>query len=238
MQCWDHLLRYFRQDDMHQPFDQKETSHTDLMHQCTSHLHSSALQQFYNGSGKSTTICTSCSLKNSHRHQFMSSTLPKSDTIMYLVHSDIVGPFQTTTPGGKQYFFTFINENSRFVRIYLLARKDKVFQTFFTYLTESERHTGHQLCILKSDYGGRYSSTQFKVYAATHGIKLEQAPVNTPQKNSVADRYNQTIMEYTRAQMIHASIPKYLWGEIVSATSHILIISPTLFVNNLPMNIW
>lgn len=105
-------------------------------------------------------------------------------------------------------------------------------------MSESERHTGHRLWILKTDRGGEYRSSKFTAFAATHGIKLEQAPAHTPQQNSVAGRYNRTIMERTRAQMIHAALPKYLWGEIVIATAHILNMSPTSSINDIPVNIW
>lgn len=149
-----------------------------------------------------------------------------------------MGPIQTNTPGGKRYFVTFIDEHSRFAKVYLLARKDEVFETFKQYMSESERHTGHRLCILKTDRGGEYSSSKFKAFAATHGIKLEQAPAHTPQQNSIAERYNRTIMECVRVQMIHAAIPKYLWGEVVLATAHILNMSPTSSVDEIPVNKW
>lgn len=149
-----------------------------------------------------------------------------------------MGPFQVNTPGGKRYFMTFINEHSRFARVYLISRKDEVFDKFVTYLAEAERHTGSKLFILKSNRGGEYRSARFQAFAAAHGIKLEQAPANTPQHNSIAERYNRTIMERVRAQMIHAAIPKFLWGELVLATSHILNLSPTFSVSDIPVNTW
>lgn len=109
---------------------------------------------------------------------------------------------------------------------------------FKEYLHEAERHTGRQLCVLKSDRGGEYRSSQFISFAATHGITLEQGPPHTPEHNSIAERYNRTIMERTRAQMIHASAPNHLWGEFVMATSHILNLSPSTSINDLPIKIW
>lgn len=38
--------------------------------------------------------------------------------------------------------------------------------------------------------------------------------------------------------MIHAALPKYLWGEVVMATSHILNMSPTRSSNDVPVNVW
>lgn len=56
---------------------------------------------------------------------------------------------------------------------------------------------------------------------------MKQGPAHTPKHNSVAERYNRTIMERCGAQMIHAALPKRLWGEILLATSHVLNMSPT-----------
>lgn len=98
-------------------------------------------------------------------------------------------------------------------------------------------HKSMPICV--SSLGvNKYRSTLFRAYADTHGIKLEQAPANTRQQNSIAERYNRTIMERARAQMLHAALPKYLWGEVVSATCHILNMCPTSSVHDLPVNIW
>lgn len=123
---------------------------TNLMHQGMGHLHSSALRRFCNSRGKSGVVCNSCLLAKSHRHP-VKSTLPRANRILYRVHSDVVGPFQTNTPGGKRYFVTFINKYSQYARVYLLARKGEVFDKFQPYMAPAERHTGQKLCILKSD---------------------------------------------------------------------------------------
>lgn len=105
-------------------------------------------------------------------------------------------------------------------------------------MLEDERHTGQKLCILKSDQGGEYRSTQFMAFAAAKGITLEHGPPHTPEHNSVAERYNRTIMERTRAQMIHAGAQKTLWGEFRLATCHVLNLSPSSAIDDLPVNMW
>lgn len=210
---------------------------TDDMHQRMGHLHSAALRRFCNPGGKSSGFCTLCIHAKSHRHSFQSS-LPQANLLLYRVHSDVVGPFQTPTPSGNQYFVSFINEFSRFTKIYLLKHKSEVFDRFCEYLTKVEHHSGERLCILKCDWGGEYSSSRFLAFTATHGILMEQGPASTPEHNSVAKRYNRTIMERSRAKMIHAALPKSLWGEVVLATSHILNLSPTSSATDLPVNTW
>lgn len=99
-------------------------------------------------------------------------------------------------------------------------------------MTESERLTGKQLCIFKCDRGGEYSSSRFQACASTHRTKLEQGPAHTP------EQYNCTIMERCCAQMIHAALPKHLWGEIVVSTSYVINMSPTRSTSQIPSDIW
>lgn len=207
----------------------------DLTHQRMAHLHSSALRRFCNDGGRMTDKCTSCIMAKSTRKSF-TSHLPTSNRMLYRVHSDVVGPIQSATSNGKRYFVTFIDEASRYNKIFLISHKSQVFESFRTYMAEAERHTGEKLCILKSDRGGEYRSSRFLAFAAVNGIIMEQGPAKTPQHNSVAERFNQTIMEKTRAQMIHANLPAHLWGEVVMATSHILNVTPSSVIKDSPVN--
>lgn len=167
---------------------------TDVLHQHMGHLHSAALRRFCNKGGESAGTCTSCIIAKSHRHPFRSS-LPQADRLLYRVHSDVVGPFQTSTLSGNQYFVTFIDEHSRYATVYLLKQKSDVFDCFRDYLAAAERQTGQCFCILKCDCGGEYCSSRFQVFASTHGIRLEQGPAHTPEHKLIAERYNRTIVE-------------------------------------------
>lgn len=208
----------------------------DLMHQRLGHLHSAALRRFCL-THDLTKTCTSCILAKSHRHPFPSK-LPQLSRILFRVHSDVVGPIQTLTCSGKKYFVTFIDEASRFNKVYLISKKSDVFECFRSYVAYAERYTGQKLCILKSDRGGEYRSSRFLAFATTHGITIEQGPAKTPQHNGVAERFNRTLMERVRAQMVHANLPKKLWGEVVMATSHILNLSPSSVINSSPHDVW
>lgn len=208
----------------------------DLMHQRFGHLHSAALRRFCSNHKLSKT-CTSCILAKSHLKPFP-STLPHSSRVLFRVHSDVVGPLQSLTCSGKKYFVTFIDEASRFNRIFLISKKSEVFDCFRTYLASAERYTRQKLCVLKSDRGGEYRSARFMAFASAHGIILEQGPAKTPQHNGIAERFNRTVMERVRAQMIHSNMPLKLWGEAVMATSHVLNLSPSSSVDHSPHDTW
>ena len=53
--------------------------------------------------------------------------------LLELIHSDLEDLKQTMTRGGKKFYVTFIDDYSRFTRIYLLRNKDEAFDMFLSY---------------------------------------------------------------------------------------------------------
>ena len=44
------------------------------------------------------------------------------------VHSDVCGPMPTESIGRRRYFVTFVDEHSRYCRVYFLRNKSEVFK--------------------------------------------------------------------------------------------------------------
>ena len=76
-----------------------------------------------------------------------------------VVYSDVCGPMQVDSYGGNRYFVTFIDDFSRKLWIYLIKRKDEVFDVFKRFKSMAERQSGHKVKILKTDGGGEYTSS-------------------------------------------------------------------------------
>lgn len=57
-------------------------------------------------------------------------------------------------------------------------------------------------------------------------------PPESPQVNSVVERFNRTLADRLRSQLIHGNLPVRLWGEVIIATSHILNHCPSKFVQH------
>jgi hypothetical protein len=110
------------------------------------------------------------------------------------------------------------------------------FQNFVNY---AENFLPFKISILHTDRGGEYNSDDFKSYTTSTGISVEQAPADTPQQNGVAERFNRTLTEKVRAIMSAASLPKWLWGEIVSTASLLINIAPcSVLKSDTPHNVW
>ena len=58
--------------------------------------------------------------------------------LLSLIHSDLGDLKQTMTKGGKRYYITFIDDFSRYTKIYLLRNKDEAGEKFLIYKSEVE----------------------------------------------------------------------------------------------------
>lgn len=76
------------------------------------------------------------------------------------VHSDICGPFDTRTKGGKRYFATFIVSKSLYCEVALLKMKDEVGEHLFNFIAWVERNTGRTVKRVHTDGAGEYKGME------------------------------------------------------------------------------
>ena len=74
--------------------------------------------------------------------------------LLELIHSDIGDLKQTVTRGGKKFYMTFIDDYSRFTRVYLLKNKDEAFDMFLSYKGGVENQLDRKIKRIRSDRGG------------------------------------------------------------------------------------
>ena len=58
------------------------------------------------------------------------SIIDRETKLLNLIHSDLGDLKQTMTRGGKRFCITFIDDFSRYIKLYLLRNKDEVFDKF------------------------------------------------------------------------------------------------------------
>jgi transposase InsO family protein len=132
--------------------------------------------------------------------------LVKSAGVLDLVHTDVMGPMQTKTPGGCTYVVTFIDDYSRHVTVHFMKAKSEVLSKFKIFKAAMENATGKTIKRLRSDNGGEYTGRQFKAYLNHHGIKHEKTVPYTPQQNGLVERMNRSLVEMARCMMYHEDV--------------------------------
>ena len=171
-------------------------------------------------------LCVSCLDGKQKRFPF-SHTGTRRSELLELVHSDLHGPLPVSTQSGFKYWISFIDDMSRFRRVYLLRKKSEAFDAFKLFHAWAEKQTGHKLKALRDDKGGEYMSNEWEKYMSERGIERQHTTRSTPQQNGVAERTNALLDEGTACLLADAHLPASFWGEALSCFLHVLNISPT-----------
>ena len=100
--------------------------------------------------------------------------------MLNMVYSDVCGPIDVESYGGRKYFLTFIDDASRKLWVYFLKTKDEVFQHFQEFHAMVERETGNKLKCFRTDNGGEYASNACEAYCASRGIQHKTTILGTP----------------------------------------------------------
>jgi len=133
--------------------------------------------------------CLGCAAGKQHKLPFPTGGGRVDTQRLELVHSDLMGPVTPKSLGGSEYILTFIDDRSRYTWVYLLKRKDEVFERFKEWKSEVERSTGIKVKTLRSDNGGEYWGKEMVAFLRKEGVVHESSTPRTPEQNGVAERY-------------------------------------------------
>jgi Reverse transcriptase (RNA-dependent DNA polymerase)/gag-polypeptide of LTR copia-type/Integrase core domain/GAG-pre-integrase domain/Domain of unknown function (DUF4219)/Zinc knuckle len=224
----------------------KEVKVSDLWHQRYGHLNGTSLK-LLNQKGlvhglpeiDDLEFCEGCVYGKQSRKSFPKHQGRKTEEILEVIHTDLVGPMKSTSLGGSKYFLLFTDDFSRKSWIYFLGAKSETFAQFKKFKALVETQTGNKIKILRSDNGGEFTSKEFNEFCDREGLHHELTTPYTPQQNGVAERKNRTVIEMGRSLLKHAKLPKDFWAEAVGAAVYLLNRAPTKALNGeTPIQVW
>ena len=117
------------------------------------------------------------------------------------------------TRGGKRFYITFIDDYSRYTRVYLLRNKDETRDAFIKYKNEVENQLSKKIKKLRIDKGEEYESNTFNSFSEDHEINYETTPYFL-ESNGVAERKNKTLKEIMNAMLVSSRAPLNLWEKL------------------------
>ena len=82
-------------------------------------------------------------------------SMTRETKLLELIHSNLGDLKQTMTRGRKKFYVTFIDDYSRFTRVYLLRNKDETFDMFLSYKAEVENQLDRKIKRIRFDRGPR-----------------------------------------------------------------------------------
>lgn len=134
-------------------------------------------------------LCKGCVFGKMHRFPFKRGR-NRASVVGELVHMDLCGPMEVSTPGGARYFAIFKDDFSGWCITKPLKKKSQTFEFIQECVARLVNETGHKVKTLRSDNGGEFLSTDLGSWFATTGIRHECSVPYTPQHNGVAERTN------------------------------------------------
>ncbi|GJR70298.1 retrovirus-related pol polyprotein from transposon TNT 1-94 [Tanacetum coccineum] len=125
------------------------------------------------------------------------------------VHSDLWGPSQVESLGGKRYFLYVVDDCSRRVWVYILRFKHEAFEKFKEWKKLVENQTGRTVKKLRTDNGLELCNQEFKQLCIKSGIARHLIVVGTLQQNGLAERMNRTLMDKIKEGIKGVQRPRY-----------------------------
>ena len=92
------------------------------------------------------------------------------------------------TRDSKWFYITFIDDYSRYTRVYLLRNKDETKDVFIKYKNTMENQLRKKNKRLRTDWGGKYESNPFNSFCEDHWIIHETTPLYSLKSDRVVER--------------------------------------------------
>ncbi len=103
--------------------------------------------------------------------------------VLETVHSDLMGPEEVASAGGARYIMNLVDDYLSMTWIYLHKEKSQAQQAFAEWQALTENKTGKGINRLRTDGGGKYTSSQFEWYLHEHGIEHQLTAPHTSAQN-------------------------------------------------------
>ena len=156
--------------------------------------------------------CSACMEGKDHRQPFGAQVREelKAKHALYRLHMDTSGPWPEGL-NGERYRAGLIDEWSGTGVVFVTNSKEQIPGAIITWCRQAANQQGRKIVELHADGGTEFINAQLKSYCQAEGVKLTWPAPSTPQHNGVAERFNRTIDEATRAMMSWAGAPQSLW---------------------------
>ena len=142
------------------------------------------------------------------------------------------------TRSGKRYYMSFIDDYSRYSKLYLLSHKDEASETFLKYKAEVKNQLNRKIKRFRSDRGGEYDSNTLNAFCKEYGIIHKVTPPYSPESNGVAEKKNRTLKEMMNTMLISFGHALNLWGEAILLTCHIQNRTPFKKIGKILYKLW
>ncbi|EUC55544.1 integrase core domain protein [Rhizoctonia solani AG-3 Rhs1AP] len=153
-----------------------------------------------------------------------------------LVHSDLYGPLPVSV-GGNRYAASFIDDYSRFARIYFLKSPAGYLTAVKSFVNRAEKDTqsDYKLQVLHTGSGEGAVAGQISAYLSTREIEH----TNTYKQHSVAREFNETMFTRVQTMLFDAEMEQGWWEDAAAMAVYMFNRSPNPLLDfELPLDVW
>lgn len=183
-------------------------------------------------------FCDICAQAKMTRLPFPKESLNRSTSVLDLIHSDVCGPMKTMSPSGKRYMLTFIDDFSRFTKVFFLQRKSETEAKLKEYVEMAKTKFLRKPKMMRSDRGGEYIGKSITSLLNGEGIQTQFTAAYSPQQNGVAERKNRSLVEMARCMLLDARLPITFWAEAINTANYLQNRLPTKAISSTPYELW
>ena len=173
-------------------------------------------------------LCAQSKIKNKPYSKNINTT----KHIFELLHLDLVGPLPESIHGNK-YFFTILDDYSRYGWVLFLKGKDYTFPAFYKWFNNVKNLYNTRIKYLRSDNGTEFRNNNFKDFCQSYGIIQQFTVPHNPQQNGRAERFNGTLISSAKVMLNDAKLSKHFWEDSVHTSNYIHNRLPHRGINNI-----
>lgn len=161
--------------------------------------------------------CDTCVQSKSKRRVFNHSLIKSTTQVGFVLHSD-VNYMQTRSIGGKKYAVIFVDEASRYKRIYYLSKLDgqQMLEAIIACFRDQYNDLGYIPSRLHADNGTNYLDREVQKYLAIEKVQFTSSTPDNHEQNGLAERSEQDITAKTKSLLIDEKLPNRIWTVAMS----------------------
>ena len=166
--------------------------------------------------------CETCVLSKMSR-QPCKEIRTRADYPLQRIHSDIMGPISPHSfPGKNRFIIVFIDDFSRFAKVYTLKSKGQAGDCLEQYLQNTRNILGdnRKVCFIRADNAKEYVEGKFLKIMQKEKIDNDFSPTYTPELNGTSERFNLTLEWKIRSLMIDSGLPASMWSLAAEIAVH------------------
>jgi len=142
-----------------------------------------------------------------------------------LIHVDVWGPYSISSILSHKYFFTIVDDYSRYTWVFPLKQKSEVVKILKNLVAFIQTQFEKAIKLIRSDNETEFFITNFFI---NKEIIHQTSYVNTPQQNSIVKKKHGHLINVARVLMIQPQLSKIYWSYLLIHDAHSINMLPAL----------